>query len=221
MSSDLPQHHRSWLKRAWYRLTQFVIGVIARVYFRVSTEGRHKAPMSGPAVFVCNHESHLDPLMVGVFCPRIICFFARHTLFRGAFGWLIRSYDAIPVDQDKHPLAGIKATLARVKQGDAVLVFPEGTRTLDGHLEPMKGGFITLVRRGKAAIAPVGINGAYESMPYGASFPKPKKLAVVYGDPFPYEQLAEMTDQELIELVEREIVKCRDRAFELTGHAKR
>jgi 1-acyl-sn-glycerol-3-phosphate acyltransferase len=212
-----PQHHRSWLKRAWYRFTQFVIGVIARIYFRVSTHGRDNAPMSGPVVFVCNHASHLDPLLVGVFCPRIICYFARVSLFTGPLGPLIRSYDAIPVDNQTSPLAGVRATLARVKQGDAVLVFPEGARTQDGAMQKLQPGFITLIRRGKASLAPVGLSGAYEAMPRGVLFPRPKKIAVVYGEAIPHERLAEMTDENLLELVTQEITACVTRADKVAG----
>ncbi|TWT37899.1 1-acyl-sn-glycerol-3-phosphate acyltransferase [Posidoniimonas corsicana] len=212
-----PVHHRSLAKRLWYRLTQFVIGSFARVWFRLVTEGRENAPKSGPAVFVCNHGSHLDPLLVGVFCPRIICYFARETLFRGLFGMLIRSYDAIPVDQEGSALAGLRATLARVKLGDAVLVFPEGSRTMDGHLQPMQPGVLTLLRRGKASLMPIGINGAYEAMPYKAPFPKPKKIAIVYGETIPNERLAEMSNDEVMLLIDEQIRACFERAAELAG----
>ncbi len=193
------------------------MGVLARVYFRVSARGQDNAPLSGPVVFVCNHASHLDPLLVGVFCPRIICYFARVSLFSGPLGPLIRTYDAIPVDNKKSPLAGVRATLARVKQGDAVLVFPEGARTQDGAMQPLQPGFITLIRRGKAALAPVGLSGAFEAMPRGVLFPRPKKVAIVYGESVPHEQLAGLTDEELLELVERRIADCVARADEIAG----
>lgn len=210
-------HHRSLAKRLWYQLTQWVVGLFARVYFRLVTEGRHNAPMSGPAVFVCNHGSHLDPLLVGVFCPRIICYFARETLFRGVFGALIRSYDAIPVDQEGSALAGLRATLARVKLGDAVLVFPEGSRTLDGRFQPMLPGVLTLLRRGKATLIPTALNGAWEAMPYKAPFPKPAKIAIVYGEPVPPERLEAMSNDEVMQLIDEQIRACFTRAAELAG----
>ncbi|TWT73559.1 1-acyl-sn-glycerol-3-phosphate acyltransferase [Posidoniimonas polymericola] len=210
-------HHRPLAKRLWYRLTQWVIGLVARVWFRLVTEGRHNAPESGPAVFVCNHGSHLDPLLVGVFCPRIICYFARETLFRGLFGVLIRSYDAIPVDQEGSALAGLRATLARVKLGDAVLVFPEGSRTLDGRFQPMMPGVLTLLRRGKASLIPTAINGAWEAMPYKASYPKPKKIAIVYGEAIPHEQLESMSNDAIMQLIDEQIRACFTRAAELAG----
>lgn len=219
MAEQLPTHHRSFPKRAWYRLTQFMVGSFARVWFRLRTEGRHNAPMDGPAVFVCNHESHLDPLLVGVFCPRIICYFARDTLFKGLFGALIRSYDAIPVDQEGSALSGLRVTLGRVKLGDAVLVFPEGSRSYDGDLQEMRGGFITLLRRGKASLMPVGVDGCYEAMKIGTAFPRPRKIAIVYGQSIPHEEVAQMSDEELLALVEREITACRDRAMQLAGRS--
>ena len=212
-----PTHRRSLPKRLWYQLTQWVVGLSARVYFRLVTEGRRNAPMTGPTVFVCNHGSHLDPLLVGVFCPRIICYFARETLFRGLFGALIRSYDAIPVEQEGSALAGLRATLARVKLGDAVLVFQEGSRTLDGRLQQMQGGVLTLLRRGKASLTPVAINGAFEAMPYKAPLPRPQKIAIVYGEPISPQTLAEMSNDEVLQLIDREIRSCFTRAAELAG----
>lgn len=214
--ADVPTHQRSFPKRCWYRFTQWVFGLISRVYFRLRTEGLQNAPMEGPAVFICNHASHLDPLMVGVFCPRIICFFARETLFRGLFGVMIRTYDAIPVDQEGSALSGLRVTLGRLKKGDAVLVFPEGSRSYDGELQEMRPGVTTLLRRGKASLTPIGLDGAYEAMKIGTAFPRPRKIAMVIGQTVPHEELAKMNDDEVMELVERLIVDNRDRAKELT-----
>lgn len=217
MADPAPEQRRSWPKRAWYRFTQAGVGLAARVWFRLRTEGRRRVPMRGPAVFVCNHASHLDPLLVGVFCPRIICYFARDTLFRGPLGPLIRSYDAIPVDREGGGLAGIRQTLARIKRGDAVLLFPEGTRTSDGRLQAMHPGFIALVRRGRAAIVPVGVDGTFEAMPRGKQWPRPRKIAIVYGDAVPYERVADLSDDEILALVRDEIAARRARAAELAG----
>ncbi|MEM6329191.1 MAG: lysophospholipid acyltransferase family protein [Planctomycetota bacterium] len=204
-------------KRVWYRLTQYVAGAAFRVWFRLRREGHRAVPMDGPAVFVCNHQSHLDPVIVGVMCRRQIAYLARDTLFTGPLGVLIRSYDAVPIDREGTGLAGIRATLKRIKQGDAVLLFPEGTRTGDGALQPLQPGFLALVRRGKAAIVPVAVDGPYRAMPRGAVLPKPVRVGLCYGQAIPVEESSGLDDAALLALVEERIRLCLRRASQLAG----
>ncbi|MEM9185190.1 MAG: lysophospholipid acyltransferase family protein [Planctomycetota bacterium] len=204
-------------KRLWYRLTQYVAGAFFRVWFRLRRSGHHGVPSAGPAVLVCNHQSHLDPVLVGVMCRRQICYLARDTLFTGALGPLIRSYDAVPIDREGTGLAGIRATLKRIKQGDAVLLFPEGTRTPDGQLQPLQPGFLALVRRGKAAIVPVGLEGPFQAMPRGALLPRPARIGLCYGDAIPIEQADTLSDEALLQLVEERMRACCTTAARLAG----
>ena len=134
-------------------------------------------------VLLATHHSYLDPLLIGCFMPRPIGYLARDTLFTGLLGPLIRSYDAIPIDREGGGLAGIRATLKRIKQGDAVLMFPEGTRSPDGKLQPLKPGFIALVRRGKASIVPLALAGTFESWPRGENGRDPPRVGLVCGLP--------------------------------------
>ncbi len=204
-------------KRLWYRLTQYVAGSFFRVWFRLRREGHQAIPPEGPVVFVCNHQSHLDPVLVGVMCRRQIAYLARDTLFKGPLGALIRSYDAVPIDRDGAGLAGIRATLKRIKQGDAVLVFPEGTRSLDGQLQPLQPGFLALVQRGKAAIVPVAVDGPFLAMPRGSSFPKPVRIGLCYGQTIPHEEVRSLDNQQALDLVEQRIRSCLQRAGQLAG----
>lgn len=201
-------YRRSLPKLIWYRFTQWTIGGMARVYFRLRRRGMNRMPAAGPVVLLANHQSHLDPLLIGCFIPRPLGYLARDTLFKGILGPLIRAYDAIPIDRDGSGLAGIRATLKRIKQGDAVLMFPEGTRSPDGQLQPLKPGFIALVRRGKASIVTIGIAGSYEALPKEKSFPSPKPIAIVCGSPTSPEQLAELDDDALLQLVARQLEDC-------------
>lgn len=212
-------YQRSFAKLVWYRLTQWCIGGVARVWFRLRRRGIDRVPGSGPAVLLSNHQSHLDPLLLGCFIPRPIGYLARDTLFKGLLGPLIRSYDAIPIDRGGSGLAGIRATLKRIKQGDAVLLFPEGTRSEDGQLQELKPGFIALVRRGKAAIVPLAIAGSYEALPRGANFPRPKPVALVCGESIPAEELASLDDAALLALVSERIAACHAEAKTLVGQS--
>lgn len=211
-------YRRSLPKLLWYRLTQWVVGGVSRVYFRVRRRGMKNMPAEGPVVLLANHQSHLDPLLIGCFMPRPLGYLARDTLFQGILGPMIRAYDAIPIDRDGSGLAGIRATLKRVKQGDAVLMFPEGTRSQDGKLQPLKPGFIALVRRGKASIVPLGIAGTFEAYPRGSKFPSPRPVALVCGKAIPPEELAKLDDDALLDLVAERMADCYAQARHVAGY---
>ena len=102
-------------------------------------------------------------------------YLARETLFRFApLGWLIHSLDAIPIDRDGLGLNGIKESLRRLKRGEMVLIFPEGTRTRDGEMAPFRPGFTVLAARSKAWILPVAIEGAFDAWPRSRKLPRPR-----------------------------------------------
>ncbi len=196
------------------------MGGLSRVYFRVRRRGLPNMPKSGPVVLLATHQSYLDPLIIGCFLPRPIGYLAHDTLFTGLLGPLIRAYDAIPIDRDGSGVAGIRATLKRIKQGDAVLLFPEGTRSEDGGLQPLKPGFIALVRRGKASIVPLGIAGTFEAWPRGKQIPLPRPIAMVLGEAVPPERLAELSDEAILVLVAEELADCFAEARQLAGYGK-
>jgi 1-acyl-sn-glycerol-3-phosphate acyltransferase len=196
-----PTYHRSLPKLLWYRLAQFGLSVAGLLLFGVKRRGVNNVPTHGPVVLLANHQSHLDPAVVGCYCRRPLGFLARDTLFTGSLGKLIRSFEAIPIDREGSGLAGIRATLKRLKQGDAILMFPEGTRSEDGQLQPLKPGFISLVRRGGAAIVPVAIAGAHRALPRGSRFPRRVPLAIDFGAPMSADTIATLDDSELLTLL--------------------
>ena len=119
-------------KTLWYNFLHVSCRLTAIVLFSVRVGGREHLPQAGPLLVCCNHQSHFDPVLVGLALDRRLNFLARETLFAFApFRWLIQSLDAIPIDREGIGLAGIKETLRRLKRGEGVLIFPEGTRTAD------------------------------------------------------------------------------------------
>lgn len=213
-----PTYRRGPLKAAWYWLTSTGIWIVASVFYRLRTEGRERVPLRGPVVIVANHQSHLDPPLVGGATRRQLSYLARDTLFRGPLGWLIRSYDAVPVDRDGTGLAGIRATLKRLKQGGAVLLFPEGTRSPDGGLQPLKPGFIALVRRSRATLVPLGFDGPHRVWPRGAGRPRLSgRIAMHYGDPMTPAEIEPLDDEALLALVGDRLSDCVEAAARLNA----
>lgn len=195
---------RSWLGRLWYAVLWCPCWAIALVAFRFRSTGREHVPATGPVLLVSNHQSHLDPVLVGIACPRQMRFLARHTLFFWPLSWLIRSLGAVPIDRERG-LGGIKATLKLLGIGEAVLAFPEGTRSRDGRLQPLLPGFCALARRSGATIVPVAIDGAYAAMPRGSRFPRPCPIRLAFAPPVSPTELESLDDTQLVELVTRRI----------------
>src|SRR5262249_55912329 len=119
--------------RAWWHFCHVLTSHAFTLGFSLRTEGGAHAPRSGPALVVANHQSFLDPVAVGLAFPRPLIYLARKSLFRNPiFSWLIRSLNAVPIDQEGIGKEGIRTILAQLNLGKAVLVFPEGERTLTG-----------------------------------------------------------------------------------------
>lgn len=178
------------------------------VGYRIRYWGRENIPRQGGVLVVSNHQSHLDPPLVGAGCPRRMNYLARNTLFRfGPFRWLIRSLDAIPIDLEGVGVTGFKETLRRLKRGEMVLMFPEGTRTRDGRVGPFLPGFSTLAVRTRSAILPVALEGAYQAWPRRHKLPRPAVIHVSYGHPILPSQFGQHSDEQLVREVERRIRK--------------
>lgn len=186
-----------------YSLLWLLCWVLSQVWFQFRFSGRKNVPPAGPVLLVANHQSFLDPVLVGIACPRQIRALARHELFFWPLGWLIRTLGAVPVDRQRSALGGIKASLELLKQGEVLLVFPEGTRTPHGQLQPLHPGFCLLARRTGATIVPAAIDGAFLAMPRGSSFPRPTQIRLSFADPIPTAQVAQLSDEELVQLVMR------------------
>src|SRR6476646_4828654 len=167
--------------------------------YGLRVEGRENWPATGGGLICANHQSMFDPPLVGLTCARRMNYLARDTLFRvPGLSQLITFLDAIPIDREGGGLAGLKETLRRLKAGELVLIFPEGTRTRDGEVQPFKPGFISLARRSRVPLIPVGLDGAYQAWPRTAKFPRPGRVAVVIGKPLTTEQVAAMSDDDLL-----------------------
>jgi 1-acyl-sn-glycerol-3-phosphate acyltransferase len=206
-------------ENALYRFLQLCLRVVVPVYFRYRARGLEHVPRRGAALFLVNHQSFLDPLMVGIPLSRPVRFLARDTLYRGP---LIRAFlnkvYAIPVNRDAASSTTIRQAARQLQQGFLVGIFPEGTRSSDGRIGALKPGFIALVRRADVPIIPVGLAGTGAAFPRGAWFVRPAKCRVVFGAPLQPETLAQLkghgSEQVLLETVRDAMVRCYEEARE-------
>jgi len=192
----------SWF---WYAMLWCPCYAISQVWFRFQFSGKGYVPLEGPVLLVSNHQSNLDPVLVGIACPRQLKYLARQGLFFWPFSLWIRSLGAVPIDRERGALSGIRTTLELLKKQNAVLVFPEGSRTETGKLDVMLPGFSLLARRSGATIVPVGIVGAFDALPRGAIFARPHAIRLAFGPPISKQQAAELSDKQLTLLVEQRI----------------
>ncbi|HUY32776.1 MAG TPA: lysophospholipid acyltransferase family protein [Pirellulales bacterium] len=200
---------RSLPKRLWYRLIHLVCRLLAVVAFRVRVAGREHVPASGGVMVLSNHQSHLDPALIGLACDRRLNYLARETLFGFApFRWLIHSLDAIPIDREGLGLTGLKETLRRLKQGEMVLIFPEGTRTHDGEVAAFKPGFSALARRTAVPLLPVAIEGSFDAWPRQRLLPGLATIHIRFGEPISPEETQAFGERALVTEVERRIRAC-------------
>ena len=204
---------RSPLRRSIYSLSRWLSRIVGKAFFRLRWAGSENYPTSGGGLVCANHQSFFDPVLVGLTCDRQMNYLARKTLFRFApFRWLISCYDAIPIDREGMGIAGLKETLRRLRRGELVVIFPEGTRTRDGKLQSLQSGFCAVARRGKQPLIPVAIDGAYDAWPRNRKMPRLSRISVVVGEPLPVEKLAEWDDEQLVHELSCALATCLARA---------
>jgi 1-acyl-sn-glycerol-3-phosphate acyltransferase len=199
---------RSLPTRLWYQFLRCLIFLAGTLAYRLRYGGLKNIPPTGPVLVVANHQSHFDPPLIGAGCWRRMNYLARETLFRPPLGWLIGTLDAIPIDRDGMGLNGIKESLRRLKRGEMVLIFPEGTRTHDGEVAPFRPGFTVLAARAKAWILPVAIAGAFDAWPRWRTLPRLGTIHVLYGEPIPPEEIAGRDEREVVAEVQRRVRQC-------------
>lgn len=172
-------------------------------------------PSTGGLLVLSSHQSHLDPLLVGLALDRRISSLARSSLYAfGPFGAAIRALDAVPIDRSASMVQALKAVIARLDRGAAVLIFPEGTRTADGRLGEIKAGFSLMARKAGVPILPVAIVGAFECWPRSRLLPRPGRVRLEFGAPIPPEALAGLDDRAVTAL-------CTERLHALDATARR
>jgi 1-acyl-sn-glycerol-3-phosphate acyltransferase len=203
---------REQLKAKWYWFARWLCRLFCMLFFRVRTYGRENIPARGAFVMISNHQSYLDPILCGGPIDRRVSYLARRSLFdHWFFGRIIASVGAIPLKLGEADISAMRKVIDVLKQGVGVCLFPEGTRTYDGRVTALKPGFGLLCRRGKAAVVPVVIDGAFECWPRHQKLFSGGSIVVCYGKAISAEQAKEMGDAKLAEVLTDTIRKMQTR----------
>lgn len=173
-----------------YRLGWRFFRLLFSTYFRWRIFHAERVPLEGPVILASNHASFLDPPLVGAPLPRMVNYLARDTLFDlPVIGPILRSWRVVPVDRDGGGAAGLKGIFDRLQRGGAILLFPEGTRTMDGRLQKARSGIGLVVIKSSAPVVPVRVFGTFEAMRKHVHLPLPRRVMIKYGPPMGFETL--------------------------------
>lgn len=191
-SNALPHPtRRNWV----WRFIQFWFQIFVMLWFGLKTRGKEKLPEGG-ALFLVNHQSYLDPLLISVWLRRPVSFLARDNLFSvPVVGWVLKNTYVMPIKRESASTESLRKSVERLNHGFYVGLFPEGTRTRTGEIGSFKPGFVAIVRRADVPVIPVGISGALQAFPRTSSWIKPTRIRVVYGDPLPAELVQELCER--------------------------
>ncbi len=201
----------------FYRLVWMTCGAVSKLLLDLRSFGRRNGPRAGGVILAVNHASYLDPVVVGCSLSRPVHFMARRTLFWGPFGVTIRALHAFPVERDSVDSKALREYIGRVKAGNVVLLFPEGTRTRDGSLGPVKPGVGMLAARAGAPIVPTYVDGTFHAWPRQRLLPKRAHVTIFFGPPLRPERRPGEAKRAYHERIRDEIVA---RLRGLEGHVR-
>ena len=170
-----------------YDILKPIAVILMRLYFRMEARGTEHVPPAGALLLVSNHSSVLDPPLVGGAAPRKLCFLAKAELFGiPVFGALIRALNARPVRREGSDARALRDALRLLGEGEALLVFPEGTRGPEGVIREAKAGAGMLAVMSGAVVVPVYVAGSGRALPRGTVWPRPAKVRVRFGPPLTF-----------------------------------
>jgi 1-acyl-sn-glycerol-3-phosphate acyltransferase len=186
-----------------YRCSYYLVKGLCKLFFRLRVEGLSNIPRTGAALIASNHVSHLDPPIIGVAARRVVFHMAKRELLTVApLRWYMTTIRSIIVDRGRGTQALLEAG-SYLQRGEAVVIFPEGTRSRNGQLAKGHSGAVVLAIRSGCPVVPAAIIGSERAMTKGSKLIRPVPVTVRFGKPF---QVAYDGDRENIprETIERE-----------------
>ncbi|MDG1136782.1 MAG: lysophospholipid acyltransferase family protein [Phycisphaerales bacterium] len=175
----------------WWTFMISVMRVLFYVIYRMRCSGHELVPRTGPLIIVANHQSNFDPPIIGtIMNDRPSKGIARKTLLDSKLlGMYISAFGVIAIKRGESDMVAIRKAIQELKEGRCVMIFPEGTRTKTGEMGEFQRGFWLLVKKSKAAVLPMGIDGAFDAYPMG-SRPKLRGwIEAAAGEPITAEEL--------------------------------
>jgi len=209
---DLAHPHP--FRTAFWYLAFRLLQVISLDLFHLKASGIEKLPHGGPCLICSNHQSYLDPLIMTSVLPAEVCTRAFAVGTSEIFGdglmrWLARSLRVVVVDPDANLIPAMRAGAFGLRQGMALILYPEGERSIDGTPRIFKKGAAILSVHVQVPIVPVAIEGFYDAWPRNRPFQRFSPLRIAFGDPIyppPESEASEQTYEKLTAELKSRIV---------------
>ena len=166
-----------------YQLGHSIFKFVGSTFFSFRVVHPERMIDEGPAILAMNHQSYLDPPMAGITCERELYTLARNTLFKGIMGKILPQINVLPIDPKGGDSSALKLTVRVLKEGHATLIFPEGTRSRDGSLQPAQPGIGLIVAKTLAPVVPMRIFGSFEALPRSGKEFHATPITIVLGEP--------------------------------------
>ena len=208
------QNFGFWTDQLPYRWSHRITNFIFNLFGRLESHGNENIPRQGGALILCNHLSYLDPFIVGSAANRELHFMARHNSFdMPVIGKLIAAHNAYPVRRGTADRAALRHTISLLKSGKLVLIFPEGTRSVDGTLGKPHGGVSFIAYNAGVPAIPAYVRGTI--LPRNAKWIRPSQLTVTFGSPIDFSETRKLEDKRELyrrmgEQIMQEIANLRD-----------
>jgi 1-acyl-sn-glycerol-3-phosphate acyltransferase len=184
----------AWRVLFWWIIMIMILRIFFVLFYRLRRHGTEHVPRTGPILVVANHQSNFDPPIVGiVVMDRPVAGIARATLFNSKLiAAYIRGFGAISLKRGESDSVAIRKAIKELHAGRCVMIFPEGTRSIDGKIGKFQRGFWLIMKRSKALVLPVGIDGAFDAYPIGSRPKLRGHIEVIAGKPIQAETLLEL-----------------------------
>lgn len=172
-----------------YGILWLLFRVVSRIFLRYRTIGAEHIPKKGGVLLAANHASYADIPLLGCGVARRLAFLGRSNLFPNpALKWMLRSLGWIPLKTDRLDRQAFGEAIKLLKAGKPVVIFPEGTRTPNGKLQPGKPGIGVIVAEAECQVVPVYIGGTYKVLPMGSSRIRLHPVVVTFGEPISFSE---------------------------------
>jgi 1-acyl-sn-glycerol-3-phosphate acyltransferase len=167
-----------------YNIFYNLAKLFARFAFSMRVVHPERMVEDGPLILAVNHASYFDPPLAGICSRRAVYYLARKNLLSWPFfGPLFPAMNVIPVERDGNDMSALREVIRKIRDGNGVVLFPEGTRSRDGNLGPARGGLGFVIAKTGAPILPMRIFGSFEAFPRDAKLPRFRQITVSIGEP--------------------------------------
>jgi 1-acyl-sn-glycerol-3-phosphate acyltransferase len=191
-----PQKFGFRTEQQLYRWAHRMANVIFGALGNLESHGNENIPRRGGALLMSNHLSYLDPIIIGAAANREIHYMTRHDVFEiPILGRIIVAFNAFPVKRGAPDVAALRRTIFLLKSGKAVLVFPEGTRSVDGALGKAHDGASFIAFNANVPTIPAYLKGPERLMPRNARWIRPAQLTVTFGPPIDFTAARQLKDR--------------------------